>query len=344
MARDDVDIDITDLLDWLGVKGIQRDGREVYFKCPFPGHRPGSSNTNASFRPSDKHPWWIGHCFVCGFSGTAIDFYQQHQGIKRPSQAKTALLERYGITTISTDRRLDQIRRVIAGRKKTATPANPPIDERHLKERHVIWKDAHAAWKAGTAIYPFDYFFDRGFDWRTLVEWEIGFDPISEMFSIPYRDAQHRLIGFKGRAWWPDAKPKYRALGNKEDRENRFEFDSFDTSKTLFGIWRAAKQPQGIVVEGELNTIAMSQHGYPNAVGLSGQFLTQKQAHMVQGIFGEVVLIFDEVDRAMQAAELIGYQHCKLVPVHERDPADAETEEVDAWMADLTPARLVTFL
>jgi DNA primase len=334
-VADNVKIDIVDMLDFLGISEIEKEGDEVWFKCPFPGHKPGSGNRNNSFRPADKHGWYTFNCFVCGNSGTAIEFWSKVQGI-HVFLAKAALRERYGTSFIDTIDLWSDYEKIINQDVTAEKRAIVPIDEKEQEDRAVDWE---AVWDAmlmdDTAPPKWSmYMFQRGFTKQTLEDAEIGFDPILRMISIPYRDEEGRLIGFKGRAWWPEAKPKYRFLGNKPGKEDRYNFDTFDASQTLYGIHDIpGTSGRVILCEGELNRLAMKQYGHRRVLGMSGQFMSKAQVAILSRVADEVVLLFDEEEKAERAAEMIQIvMPVLIVPERDSDPADASDEEVAEWL------------
>ncbi len=348
MRSEDLQIDAEEVLGYLGVTGIEWRGRELHYECPFPGHKSGSSNNNASFRESDRHPWWMGHCYVCGWSGDLCDFFSQAQGLGKfgRNRAKKWFRDQYGIGSWSDERYAGlagKVNKMLNVRDVEERKVIPALPEEILEERAVDW---FAAWDAyqqdpdSEELEPFFYMFKRGFTPETLEAWEIAYDPISEMVAIPYRDAEGRLIGLKGRAWWSNARPKYRFLGNKGN-EDRYGFDTIEISQVLYGIWRLKPGKRVIMCEGELNSIAMDQHGYDRVLGLSGQYLSPDQARYLKWIADEVWFIFDEDEKAVQAARALhGVSRVPsyIIPERDSDPADATTEEVDQWFETAVPS------
>lgn len=348
MTKPTLNIDIVDMLEFLGVNHIEKETKEVWFECPFPGHKPGSGNRNNSFRKSAKHEWWTFNCFVCGNHGTAADFWALHQGVRK-AQARVALKQRYGSRFIDPGEGtavLDEIERILGAKEEERSRPPVPLPNRLVEEMSVDWKGAWDAYSSDQDVpEALTYMFRRGFMWQTLAAAEIGFDPISNMISIPYRNVSGQLVGFKGRAWQQGAKPKYRMLGNKKGREDRYEFDTCDISYLMYGEWDLPAGPGGrlIVTEGELNRLALKQFGHRRTLGLSGQFLHEQQAQIIARYTDAVVLLFDEEEKAERAAALLERRinSVWIVPEHEGDPADASDEEVASWLDDAYPSTVV---
>ena len=339
-----LEIDIVDMLGFLGVNHVEKEGKEVWFECPFPGHKPGSGNRNASFRQSSKHEWWVFNCFVCGNHGTAADFWAMVMDV-RPAQARTAIKGRYGSSFIDPGEGnavLDEIERILQGdEEEFRLPV--AIPEQEILDRAVDWNGIFEALCAGDEVPPaLSYMFERGFFAQTLIDNDIGYDPTLDMLSIPYRNAEGELVAFKGRAWQPDAKPKYRMLGNKGG-ETRFNFATVDIRYLLYGEWNLPPGERIILCEGELNKLALNQYGHRRVLGLSGQFLRPEQATVLTRNADEVVLLFDEEEKAEAAAETLLQRglRVQIVPEHDGDPADSSDEDVASWLDDAYSATVL---
>ena len=142
-------------------------------------------------------------------------------------------------------------------------------------------------------------------------------------------------------------------LGDKEGREDRFGFPTLDISQTVHGLHKLAPGHRLIVVEGELNNMAMRQYGHGRTVGVSGQFLSARQIQIITSLCDEVVLIFDENEKAVRAArgdlerEIPGLApkvHVRIVPARDCDPADASDEMVASWLDAAVDPFSVSFL
>jgi DNA primase len=180
--------------------------------------------------------------------------------------------------------------------------------------------------------------FERGFEPETLMEFDIGFDDISKRISIPARDEEGRLLGFKGRAWWDDARPKYLALGGE-----KHGFEPYEVSRVLWGLHVAKESGEGplIVIEGELNALMMHQHGFPRTVGISGRRLSRIQVDLIKKYADSVIIYFDDLDDSLEAAsKLVMDLNVMVVPEHDKDAADSTQEEVLDLLSSAEPAIL----
>jgi DNA primase len=158
---------------------------------------------------------------------------------------------------------------------------------------------------------------------------------ISQRISIPIRDEHGNLIGFKGRA--VDFLPRYLVLGGPE-----YGFDTYTVSNVLFGLSLVDDPTELIVVEGELNCIAMHQKGYTNTVGISGKILSDKQINLIKKYANSVLLIFDEVKDTMNAAYSLRETIPTFVaPQHSKDPADMSKGDLQKLLAGSRSAILL---
>jgi len=201
------------------------------------------------------------------------------------------------------------------------------LDEYECSRREVDWT---LAAKSADAPYPMKYMIERGFDPGILSKFKIGWDAISQRIAIPYRDADGRLLGFKGRAYLDEQIPRYCVLGGPE-----YGFDPVNVSYVLWGLPEALRGEryfvtnQAILVEGELNALAMHQYGYNNTIGISGKYLSDKQLDLIKNYFSSVVVIMDDMKDQIAAAEKIEpYMVVDIVPDHDTDPADGGRDYV----------------
>lgn len=301
------------------MRHVRRDGVEWFFSCPFPGHAHGDSNPSSSMQEGTT----LVHCFSCGFSGNAISFLAELEGIS-PLKARRFIRERFGDgfrepetsfwneieATLGTDERpIENMRR------------NVVLDEDEADRRHHYFLKHDLKW---------GYMLDRGFTMKTLKEFKIGYDVISDRISIPIRDPEGNLIGFKGRAWSVDMQPRYKILGGVE-----YGFQPYEASRALFNSHNVDVEFTSLILcEGELNALMLHQYGFRNAVGISGKILSAWQANLVTDICENVTLIFDEDFDALRASEKLESINVRIVPQRDKDPADMTGEQLKYAISD----------
>lgn len=328
-------IDVGDYLNELGLNNVKKRGDQWWFSCPLDGHMGADKTPSASMEEGTTRM----HCFGCGFSGNAVSFLAELEGVS-PLKARKFIRERFEIgfyePTDTFAREIHKKMDRILNRKKVQSSETHStlLDEREVTKRTVNWNIVYEQWMGKIKeAYPLAYMLDRGFHPLTLEQWAIGWDMISQRISIPIRDELGNLVGFKGRAY--EALPRYKVLGGPE-----FGFDTYNVSNVLFGLDKVQgssyyqNSGQLIVCEGELNCISMHQKGYDNTVGISGKVLSSKQIQLIKDYCERVLFIFDEdIDTKKAALQTRDVIPTYAVRNHDKDPADMEIKELDELVA-----------
>lgn len=340
-------IDVEDMLNELGIRNVRNTySGEVQFSCPFPGHSGMDMSPSATMSveerpvpdaPGEFYPPTTFYCFTCGMRGTAIKFVQEYENVS-PITAKKFLRERFAADYQAppANETLNIVQKIFADAEKKPKSLNahisPILDEEEVESRAIDWA---AAYEAGWE--PAKYMVDRGFTINTLEAYQIGFDTISSRISIPARNEDGKLVGFKGRAWWDDARPKYLALGGAD-----YGFEPYEVSRILWGLHVARFVPEKgpmIIIEGELNALAMHQHLYNKTVGISGRRLSNIQVNLIKKYADSAIIYMDDQADAREAASKLWYDMpVWLVPPHDKDAADSTTEEVQDLISSVVPA------
>lgn len=322
-------IDVEEMLDELGMNNVQRRGEEVYFSCPFEGHKLGDSTPSTSMNVNSTGF----HCWGCGRSGNAISFLSELEGVS-PVTALRWLRERFGERFIEPISVQEDIASMLSHQKNLDRKNLAPIPEEEQAKRAVDWRAVFEAENKGEEVpEALRYLPRRGFMAENLDDFEIGYDGISGMLTIPYRSLEGELLGFKGRAWQPDARVRYKVLGDRGDTEV-FGFQTFEISRAVFGQHKYEPGGRFILCEGELNAMATKHAGF-RALGISGQFLSEEQSRIVRQLADEVVLVFDEMKNALKAArQLEKYIPTLIAPDHQNDPADSFDGEIQTLIAN----------
>jgi DNA primase len=130
----------------------------------------------------------------------------------------------------------------------------------------------------------------RGFSEETVAAFDLGYDPMADVATIPIRNVHGELIGItKRHLSWHDKNdgPKYR------------DPKHFPKTKNLFGSWFAAQadSPTVVITEGPLDCIKVWQAGHP-AVALYGSHVSEHQIHLLRRIGTMSVVLFFDNDKA----------------------------------------------
>jgi DNA primase len=306
-------VDVLDFLRALGIRNVMDGGEEVQYSCPFPVHGYGDETPSAYMNAQTTAFF----CHSCKAKGNAVHFLAMLEGIS-PLLAARHIRDRYGDgfldPTEGFQAELESLLQKSTAKKLPV--ASQPID-------YVMQP------LDGDAL---EYMRGRGFKDETLESWEICHDQISNRIAIPVRNEDGMLIGFKGRAYLPDHKPKYLVLGDKPGRSNRYGFPTYDVANIVFGLDRITHDIDSLIlVEGELNVLALAQHGFRNAVAVGSNFGNRKR-DLILANCDSVCLFLDSDPAGMAAAtkitaELSPYIGVVEVPPHESDPAGLTAEE-----------------
>lgn len=288
-------VDAIDFLESFDLANISRStAHEIWFSCPFPGHTHGDNTPSARMNDGSKDPamttLWT--CYSCKRGGNAVDFYAEYKGVSK-QVARTEIKQHYAPGYKAP--KYGSIAREFESRYKTAkqrqeAPVVEPIDPELLWRFDVDW--IYYAEEHGDQP-DVRYMLDRGFTPGDLDDWGIGYDTDSDRFTIPVCDPDGNLLGFKGRAWRKNARPKYLALGDKGKRQ-RYGFPTYDKSLVVFGLDRCADSTTQtlVLVEGELDVISLWIMGIP-AICCSGSSMSVEQAKLIREYCDEVILFFD---------------------------------------------------
>jgi 5S rRNA maturation endonuclease (ribonuclease M5) len=353
-------INVKDLLESTGISNISESSGEVSFSCPGDDHRFG--DRSASARMNYKTSAWI--CHGCGVKGNAITFLAWHKQIPE-TIARRLLEERYGGGRISAEvGGLEQeVKRIMNPVVVEEEDRIPPA-ESWLEKFKVDWRNKN--WCQGcspiaeteyemkytqpccgcTEPPPYKkYMYDRGFDYKILEQWQIGYDEMSERITIPIRDNLGNLVGFKGRAYKENTIPRYMILGDYGNPK-RYGFQPYQKSKYIFGLdrlmqykyvdidlkWEWDKWKDVIICEGELNVIAMNQHEI-HAVGIAGSEFSQTQCDLIVRQCSSAILFLDN-DKAgnkgtKKVVEMLSpYMPIKIVQNAAGDAAELDTKTI----------------
>lgn len=319
-------IDVVDMLEGLGMRNISDLGMEVRFSCPFPGHANGDKNPSCCMNKDST----LFICYGCDERGNAITFVSKYGNIS-PALAKRFLNERY---VGGWNEPGQGIAVELAKRFPINTgPAHPPLlrpDASHVKRFDVDWNAFDPETMPNAAMR---YILGRGLNKGTLRCFEVGYDHLSDRLTIPvYGGFAPHLLGFKARAWWPDAHPKYLILGG-----DRYGFEPYHKNEVLFGSWISRTRTDRIVItEGELDAMKLFQLGY-TALAIGGSSMSEQQLRDLRRLplanDGEVVLFFDEDDAGRRATREIGevlnlLTRVSVAAQHAGDPMSMDFKDV----------------
>lgn len=295
---------------------LERKGRNYWGRCPFHHEK------TPSFAVNEEGQYY--KCFGCSASGDVIKFVQEMESVDFMDAVKL-LCEDCGMQMPEITRDLGEI-----------------AEEKKRKDRlyqlmkecaNYYYRQLHGA-EGKVAL---EYLLNRGLSVETIKKFSLGYCPNSG--SIAYlqsRGFSAQEMKDAGVAWEKNGKiydtlwgrliyPIVNNFGDviafggrvmekKPDfakYKNTAETRIFNKSKSLYGInlLKKLKQEQGIrnviVVEGYMDTIALHQAGFCNAIASMGTSLTKDQARILTKYTDEVLICYDG-DAAGQKATVRG--------------------------------------
>ena len=309
---------------------LKRSGSNLFGLCPFHGEKTASFSV-----APDKG---IYYCFGCHKGGGAVNFMMEVEGLSYPDAVR-ALAKRAGMEVPEDEQyqsRYRQQERLWALMKEAGrfyneqlyTPAGAQclqyVQKRGLSKSIVTrfgMGFAPDSWNALIVAMK-----KKGYTEQELIDADLVgqkngriYDRFRNRLMFPIIDVRGNVIGFGGRVL-DDSKPKYL---------NTSETLIFNKRKNLFGLNFAKKTKHDyiILVEGNIDVVALHQYGFDNAVASLGTSLTEEHAVLLSRYTEQVVLTYDSDEAGQRAAqraipmlEKVGIKVKVLQMVDAKDP------------------------
>jgi len=287
---------------------LQRAGREWKACCPFHNEK------TPSFTVNDEKGFY--HCFGCSAHGDAIRWLTDARGLAFMDAVKE-LAEQAGMAVPAPDPRAQERAERAAGLYEVMEAAAKWFVEQlegveggaareYLKERGIseatrrkfgfgLAPDARGKLKAALKKFGNDNLIEAGL----LIAPEEDKEPYDRFrgrLTFPIRDPRGRCIAFSARILGP-GEPKYL---------NSPDTPLFDKGRSLFNIDRAGPASRAdrrvIVVEGQMDVIALDQAGLAEAVAPLGTALTEAQLGLLWKLSPSPLICFDGDPAGQKAA------------------------------------------
>ena len=313
---------------------LKRSGSNMFGLCPFHGEKTASFSVNP-----DKG---IYYCFGCHKGGGVINFQMEIEGLSYPDAVR-ALAKRVGMNVPEDEQYQSKYRaqeRLWALHKEAArffhSQLYAPIGQQALQYAlgRGMSKSILTTFGVGYAPESWDAMVKamraKGYTDQELIDSglvtksqknENLFDRFRDRLMFPIIDVRGNVIGFGGRTLKSDADvAKYL---------NSPETLIFNKRKNLFGLNLAKKSNENsiILVEGNIDVVALHQYGFDNAVASLGTSLTEEQATLLTRYCEQVILIYDSdkagrnaTERAIPILEKAGLQVKVLNIQDAKDP------------------------
>ena len=287
---------------------LKRSGSNLFGLCPFHGEKTASFSVNP-----EKG---IYYCFGCHKGGGPVNFMMEIEGLSYPDAVR-ALAKQSGLEVPEDEQyqsRYRQQERLWALHKEAArffhSQLYSPIGRTALEYAlgRGMSKAILTTFGVGYAPDSWDSMVKammaKGYTAEELKESGLVtvsqkngniYDRFRDRLMFPIIDVRGNVIGFGGRIIKNDP--------NAAKYLNSPETLIFNKRKNLFGLNLAKKSKAGslILVEGNIDVVALHQYGFDNAIASLGTSLTEEQAALMTRYAEQVILIYDG-DKAGQNA------------------------------------------
>ena len=285
---------------------LKRSGSNMFGLCPFHGEKTASFSV-----APDKG---IYYCFGCHKGGGPINFVMELEGLTYPDAVR-ALAQRCGMEVPEDEQYQSRYRkqeRLWALMKEAGrffhTQLYSPAGRQCLEyvQKRGLSKAIVTSFGIGFAPDSWNALVDamhqKGYTDQELRDADLVgekngrvYDRFRNRLMFPIIDVRGNVIGFGGRVL-DDSKPKYL---------NSNETVIFNKRKNLFGLnfAKKTKQPYIILVEGNIDVVALHQYGFDNAVASLGTSLTEEQVNLLSRYTEQVVLTYDSDEAGQRAAQ-----------------------------------------
>ncbi len=279
---------------------LKKVGKQYRGLCPFHEERTPSFYVSPDLG--------LYHCFGCGASGNAITFVKEMEGLTF-KEAVEYLAQKFNIEIEwtfkqDTESRKDILEEANRFFRRKLLESEQALN--YLKSRGV---DDASVEKFSLGYAPkevrslTDYLLGKGFGMDRILESSLAqrkgdtfVDFFRNRIIFPVYDHLGRsIIAFSGRT-----------LSNEEPKYiNSPESPIFKKGETLYAFNLARKHisrtAKVILVEGQMDVIAMHQMGYENTVASMGTSLTDKAVAILRRLAKEAFIIYDADRSGMKA-------------------------------------------
>jgi DNA primase len=285
---------------------LKRSGANMFGLCPFHGEKTASFSV-----APDKG---IYYCFGCHKGGGAVNFMMEVENLSYPDAVR-ALAKRVGLEVPEDEQYQSRYRaqeRLWALMKEAGrfyhSQLYAPVGQQCLEyvQKRGLNKAIVTRFGIGFAPNSWNALVDamrkKGYTDQELKDADLVgerngriYDRFRNRLMFPIFDVRGNVIGFGGRVL-DDSKPKYL---------NSNETLIFNKRKNLFGMnfAKMTKQPFIILVEGNIDVVALHQFGFDNAVASLGTSLTEEQVNLLSRYTQQVVLTYDTDEAGQRAAQ-----------------------------------------
>jgi len=286
----------------------KKSGSNQFGLCPFHGEKTPSFSVHA-----DKQ---IFYCFGCHKGGGVVSFIMEIENLPFPD-AVHFLARRAGMTVPDEggyDEAIKRRERLFQANKEAArffysTLSDPAgkaaidyINKRGISKEMIKRFGLGAAPDSWTALT--DHLTRRGYSAEELLlaglvrrSAKSGgvYDFFRDRLIFPIIDVRGNVLAFSGRILG-EGEPKYL---------NTSDTPVYNKKRNLFGLSlaRKSRSEHFLIVEGNIDVVALHQAGFDSAIAPLGTALTTEQATLLHRYKQEAVLAFDADAAGQRATE-----------------------------------------
>jgi DNA primase len=299
-------INIADLLrEYIELKKAGANWKAL---CPF-----HSEKTPSLMVSEDKQIW---HCFGCGIGGDIFGFAMRIEGLEFPEALKILAkkagveLPKYDPAATSQKTKLADVLEAAAVFYATELLRSPAAMA-YLKKRELA-DEAIKTFRIGFSPQQWDallkFLMAKGFGQQDIalagmaIRKEDGgfYDRFRGRIMFPIFNHLGNIVGFTARVL-PELDD-----GKMGKYINTPETAVYKKSQILYGLNFAKqdikKEDAVIVVEGNMDVIALHQAGFKNVVATSGTALTREQVDLIRRHTQNIIMSFDADSAGIEAA------------------------------------------
>lgn len=320
---------------------LEKKGKTYWGRCPF------HSEKTPSFSVNEIDQFY--YCFGCKAGGNVIRFVMEMESVSFVDAVKM-LAEWAGmeLPSVSVDaeayeKERQEKKRLIDCLRSAAKHYHENLKKSSIAMQYLsgreIYNDTIIKFGIGFSLdYQeiITYLKSQGFDIATqmkagIVKEKDGryYDALGERIIFPIINLSGDVVAFSGRTMKKQVDyAKY---------INTAETPVFSKSKNMFGINLVKKEKQKgqidtiVIVEGQIDVIALHKAGFSTAVASLGTALTVDQARMLKRICNNVVLCYDG-DTAGVKATLRGLDILKREGMNVRVASLPEKTDPDEYI------------
>ena len=305
-------VDTTNIVSLVdGYLPLKKKGKDHWGICPF-----CDDGKNPSFSVSEQKQFY--YCFKCRATGNVISFLQSHQGFDFVESVE-ALASKAGLEVpYESSQASNNLREPLLYCMKAASD----IFEKNLKDnnsaektRKYIQKERKISseickkYSIGYSLNSWDALNEelkkQGISKEVIIKAGLAkknkegklYDVFRDRLMFPIKGRKGRVVGFGGRVMNPDDQPKYLNTGDTP---------IFQKGKELYGLYEALEVRKDLkqlfVVEGYMDTVAMSENGMRNSVATLGIATNRFHVQRLLQVVNEIIFCFDGDDAGRGAA------------------------------------------